>query len=58
VNVYSRAGKGRLRNLEPLNPDYEVRYGAKKTGRSASAVNKVIKKIGSSQKRVERRLRR
>lgn len=34
--------------------DYEVRYEAKKTGRSASAV----KKVGNSRKRIEKRLGR
>jgi hypothetical protein len=38
--------------------DYEVRYEAKKTGRSATAVKKTVKKVGSSRKRVERRLGR
>lgn len=38
--------------------DYEVRYESKKTGRSASAVKKAVKKVGSSRKRVERRLGR
>ena len=38
--------------------DYEVRYASKKTGRSASAVKKAVKKVGSSRKRVERRLGR
>ncbi|SPP97165.1 conserved protein of unknown function [Bradyrhizobium vignae] len=38
--------------------DYEVRYEAKKTGRSASAVKKAVKKVGSSRKRVEKRLGR
>jgi hypothetical protein len=36
--------------------DYEVRYEAKKTGRSASAVKKAVKKVGNSRKRVEKRL--
>jgi hypothetical protein len=36
--------------------DYEVRYTAKKTKRSASAVKKAVKKVGTSRKRVERRL--
>ena len=36
--------------------DYEVRYTAKKTKRSAGAVKKAVKKVGSSRKRVERRL--
>ncbi|WP_316162884.1 DUF3606 domain-containing protein [Bradyrhizobium sp. SZCCHNRI20481] len=34
--------------------DYEVRYEAKKSGRSASAV----KKVGNSRKKVERKLTR
>jgi len=38
--------------------DYEVRYEAKKTKRSASAVKKAVKKVGTSRKRVERRLGR
>jgi hypothetical protein len=38
--------------------DYEVRYTARKTKRSASAVKKAVKKVGSSRKRVERRLGR
>jgi hypothetical protein len=38
--------------------DYEVRYEAKKTGRSRSAVKRAVKKVGMSRKRVEKRLRR
>ncbi|MDA9445660.1 hypothetical protein XI00_26445 [Bradyrhizobium sp. CCBAU 21359] len=34
----------------------KVRYEAKKTGRSASAVKKAVKKVGNSRKRVEKRL--
>jgi uncharacterized protein YjbK len=37
--------------------DYEVRYEAKKTGRSRAAVQKAVKKVGVSRKRVEKRLR-
>jgi hypothetical protein len=37
---------------------HEVRYEAKKTGRSASAVKKAVKKVGNSRKRVEKRLGR
>jgi hypothetical protein len=37
--------------------DYEVRYEAKKSGRSASAVKKVVKKVGNSRKKVERKLK-
>jgi hypothetical protein len=38
--------------------DYEVRYEAKKTGRSKAAVKKAIKKAGTSPRRVERALDR
>jgi hypothetical protein len=38
--------------------DYEVRYTAKQSRKSASAVKKAVKKVGSSRKRVERRLGR
>jgi hypothetical protein len=38
--------------------DYEVRYEAKKTGRSKAAVKKAVKKVGNTRKRVELRLSR
>jgi hypothetical protein len=38
--------------------NYEVRYEPKKTGRSASAVKKAVKKVGNARKRVEKRLGR
>ena len=38
--------------------DYEVRYEAKKTRKSASAVKKAVKKVGNARKRVEKRLGR
>jgi hypothetical protein len=38
--------------------DYEVRYEAKKTGKSKAAVKKAVKKVGNTRKRVERRLSR
>ena len=38
--------------------DYEVRYEAKKTGRSKAAMKKAVKKVGNTRKRVERRLGR
>ena len=38
--------------------DYEVRYTGKKTRKSASAVKKAVKKVGSSRKRVEQAMRR
>jgi len=36
--------------------NYEVRYESKKTRRSAGAVKKAVKKVGTSRKRVKRRL--
>jgi hypothetical protein len=42
--------------LEPRGRRCEVRYGAKKTGRSKAAVRKAVKKVGNSRKRVEKRL--
>ncbi|SED10852.1 DUF3606 domain-containing protein [Bradyrhizobium erythrophlei] len=36
--------------------DYEVRYEARKTGKSAASVKKAVKKVGNSRARVERRL--
>ncbi len=38
--------------------DYEVRYESSKTGKSAGAVKKAVKKVGNSRKRVEKRLGR
>jgi Protein of unknown function (DUF3606) len=38
--------------------NYEVRYEAKKTGKSAPAVKKAVKKVGNARKRVEKRLGR
>jgi hypothetical protein len=38
--------------------DYEVRYESKKSGRSASAVKKAVKKVGNARKSVEKRLGR
>lgn len=35
---------------------YEVSYEAKKTGRSASAVKKAVKKVGNARRKVEKRL--
>jgi Protein of unknown function (DUF3606) len=36
--------------------DYEVRYEAKKTNRSASAVKKAVEKVGNARRKVEKRL--
>ena len=37
---------------------YEVRYEAKKTGRSKAAVKKAVKKVGNTRKRIEKKLGR
>jgi hypothetical protein len=37
---------------------YEVAYEAKKTGKSAAAVKRTVKKVGNSRKKVERGLSR
>jgi hypothetical protein len=36
--------------------DYEVRYEARKTGKSRATVKKAVGKVGDSRKKVERRL--
>lgn len=38
--------------------DYEVAYEAKKSGRSASAVKKAVKKVGNVRKKVGKKLAR
>jgi Protein of unknown function (DUF3606) len=38
--------------------DYEVRYEAKKTRRSAAAVKKAVAKVGNNRKKVEKKLGR
>ncbi|QHO74656.1 DUF3606 domain-containing protein [Bradyrhizobium sp. CCBAU 051011] len=55
-----RSSRGRKQDRPRVagGQDYEVRYTAKKTKRSAGAVKKAVKKVGSSRKRVERRLGR
>jgi len=55
-----RSSRGRKQDRARVagGQDYEVRYTAKKTKKSAGAVKKAVKKVGSSRKRVERRLGR
>jgi hypothetical protein len=38
--------------------DYEVRHESKKTGKSATAVKRAVKKVGNVRKSVEKRLTR
>jgi hypothetical protein len=52
----SARGRKQDRAKVATGQDYEVRYEAKKTGRSASAVKKAVKKVGNSRKRVEKKL--
>ena len=64
----SRLGSRRLSTAKPGGRSfdfsvagkqhYEVRYEAKKTGRSAASVKKAGKKVGNTRKKVERRLGR
>ena len=54
----SSRGRKQKRARVAGGQDYEVRYTAKKTKRSAGAVKKAVKKVGSSRKRVDRRFGR
>jgi hypothetical protein len=56
AKAMNKSSRGRKQDRARVagGQDYEVRYEAKKTRKSASAV----KKAGSSRKRVERRLGR
>jgi hypothetical protein len=54
----SARGRKQDRTRVAAGQDYEVRYEAKKTGRSALAVKKAVKKVGNSRKKVERKLAR
>jgi hypothetical protein len=51
-------GRKQDRARVAVGQDYEVRYEARKTGKSAAAVKKAVEKVGHSRKRVERRLGR
>ncbi|WP_369721284.1 DUF3606 domain-containing protein [Bradyrhizobium sp. LLZ17] len=54
----TRRGRNQDRARVAGGQDYEVRYEAGKTGRSKAAVKKAVKKVGTSRKKVERRLGR
>jgi hypothetical protein len=61
VKATKKSSRGRKQDRARVagGQDYEVRYAAKKTRKSASAVKRAVKKVGSSRrKRVERRLGR
>jgi hypothetical protein len=55
-----RTARGRKqdRALVAGGQDYEVRYAAKKSRKSSSAVKKAVKKVGSSRKKVKKALSR
>jgi hypothetical protein len=52
-----RTARGRSQDRKRVagGRDHEVRYEAKKTGRS-KGLKKAVKKVGTSRKKVERRL--
>jgi hypothetical protein len=60
VTKKTKTARGRKQDRARVagRQDYEVRYEAKKTGKSAPAVKKAVKKVGKARKRVEKRLGR
>ena len=58
--VAKKTARGRKQDRAKVagGQKHEVGYESKKTGRSASAVKKAVKKVGTSRKRVEKRLGR
>jgi len=60
ANAKKQTSRGRKQDRARVagGQDYEVRYEAKKTGKSKAAVKQAVKKVGTSRKRVEKRLAR
>jgi hypothetical protein len=56
ANKQSMRGRKQDRAKVAGGQDYDVRYEAKKSGTSAPAVKKAVKKVGNSRKKVEHRL--
>jgi hypothetical protein len=54
----AKTSRGRKQDRKRVagGQDYEVRYVAKKTGKSKRRVKKAVKKVGNSRKKVEREL--
>ena len=52
----SSRGRNQDRARVAGGQDYEVRYEAKKTGKSKAKVKRAVKKAGPSRKKVERAL--
>jgi hypothetical protein len=50
-----QTSRGRKQNRARVagGQEYEVRYEAKKTGKSKKAVNRAVQKVGSRRKKVE-----
>ncbi len=51
-------GRAQDRRLVAGGQDHEVRYEARKTGKSKSEVKRAVKRVGSSRKKVERALKK
>ncbi|MBJ7403589.1 MAG: DUF3606 domain-containing protein [Bradyrhizobium sp.] len=58
--VEKKSARGRAQDRARVagGQDYEVRYTAKKTRKSAASVKKAVKKVGSSRKKVTKALKR
>jgi hypothetical protein len=52
------AGRKQDRARVAGGQNYEIGYASKKSGKSRAAVRKAVKKVGTSRKKVERRLGR
>jgi hypothetical protein len=54
-----RASRGRAQDRRRVagGQNYEVRYEAKKTGKSKKRVKRAVKRVGNSRRKVERELR-
>jgi hypothetical protein len=52
----TKRGRAQDRKRVAGGQDYEVRYEAKKTGKSTSAVKRAVKAVGNVRKKVERAL--
>jgi Protein of unknown function (DUF3606) len=58
AKTQSSRGRNQDRARVAGRQDYEVRYEAKKSGKTKAAVQKAVKKVGNNRKRVERSLSR
>jgi hypothetical protein len=58
VTKKTKTARGRKQDRARVagGQDYEVRYESKKTGRSAAAVKKAVKKVGNVRGKIEKRL--